>query len=316
MPVTRPTAEIELAIADAINVEKAVADRSNSKLVYVNLCAQELLHRSDNMDSSTALESEPKPDPETVKGDDIPTSADVDVDVDEALRNAGLLSDSPPASPNQYETDDTKEQDGPDNVFEIDPQPELDIYGDFEYDLEDDDFIGANPIKTTKPQQDDTKIKMVFSTLDFDKSDSAWRLEDHEAPVVMKNANEHNKKEKSSLLEGGEIGNLDECEDIYGPDKEPLINKYPDLKLPDLITENNVAEVKDDQGSNLAAKACALPNGNCSENLTDLSSKSVERLEKEKKPHADKKQQSDKRSSVFKKVSDAFVQRNIPFVTK
>ncbi|PWA41340.1 zinc finger, RING/FYVE/PHD-type, ElonginA binding-protein 1 [Artemisia annua] len=309
MPVTRPTAEIELAIADAINVEKAVADRSNSKLVYVNLCAQELLHRSDNRDSSTAPESEPKPDPETVKGDDIPTSADIDVD--EALRNAGLLSDSPPASPNQYETDDSKEQDGPDNVFEIDPQPELDIYGDFEYDLEDDDFIGANPIKTTKPQQDDTKIKMVFSTLDFDKSDSAWRLEDHEAPVVMENANEHNKKEKSSLLEGGENENLDECEDIYGPDKEPLINKYPDLKLPDLITENNVAEVKDDQGSNLAAKACALPNGNCSENLTDLSSKSVERLEKkEKKPHADKKQQSDKRSSVFKKV-EAYIKEHI-----
>nr|GEV38919.1 TNF receptor-associated factor [Tanacetum cinerariifolium] len=309
MPVTRPTAEIELAVADAINVEKAVADRSNSKLVYVNLCAQELLHRSDNMDCSTAPESEPKPDPETVTSDDIPTSADVDVD--EALRNAGLLSDSPPASPNQYETDDTKEQDGPDNVFEIDPQPELDIYGDFEYDLEDDDFIGANPIKTTKPQQDDTKIKMVFSTLDFDKSDSAWRFEDHEAPVVVENANEDNKKEKSSLLEEGEDENLDECEDIYGPDKEPLINKYPDLKLPDLITENNVAEVKDDQGSNLAAKACAIPNGNCSENLTDMSNKSLEKVEKkEKKPYADKKQQSDKRSSVFKKV-EAYIKEHI-----
>ncbi|GKD28986.1 hypothetical protein Tco_1239764, partial [Tanacetum coccineum] len=420
MPVTRPTAEIELAVADAINVEKAVADRSNSKLVYVNLCAQELLHRSDNMDCSTAPESEPKPDP-TVTGDDIPTNADVD----EALRNAGLLSDTPPASPNQYETDDTKEQDGPDNVFEIDPQPELDIYGDFEYDLEDDDFIGANPIKTTKPQQDDTKIKMVFSTLDFDKSDSAWRFEDHKAPVVVENANEDNKKEKSSLLEGGEDENLDECEDIYGPDKEPLINKYPDLKLPDLITENNVAEVKDDQGSNLAAKACTIPNGNypqpelviygdfeydledddfidsawrfedhkapvvvenanednkkeksslleggedenldecediygpdkeplinkypdlklpdlitennvaevkddqgsnlaakactipngnCSENLTDLSNKSLEKVEKkEKKPYTDKKQQSDKRSSVFKKV-EAYIKEHI-----
>nr|GEW18925.1 hypothetical protein [Tanacetum cinerariifolium] len=235
---------------------------------------QDLLHQSNNMDCSTAPESEPKVDPETVTGDDIPTSADVDVD--EALRNAGLLSDSPPASPNQYETDDTKD----------------------------------HKMESRQDRPDQIMLQQIWSTLDFDKSDSAWRCEDHEAPVVVENANEDNNKEKSSLLEGGEDENLDECKDIYGPDKEPLINKYPHLKLPDLITKNNVAEVKNDQGSNLAAKACAIPNGNCSENLTDLSNKSLEKVEKKKKPYADKKQQSDKRSSVFKKV-EAYIKEHI-----
>lgn len=316
MPVTRPTAEIELAVADAINVEKAVADKSNSKLVYINLCSQELLHRSDNMDSTTDPNSEPTANPNSDPTanpnseptavlnnvtDYLPTSADIDVDVDEALRNAGLLSDSPPDSP---------KEDGPDNVFEIDCQPELDIYGDFEYDLEDEnDFIGANAIKTSKVQQEDTKIKMVFSTLDFNKSDSDWRFEDHEAPVVVENANED---KKSSLTEGGEDEILGECEELYGPDKEPLISKYPEIKPPDLITENNVAQVQNEQGS--------IPNGNRSEKLAvsdivnhsscgiDLPKKPLETEErKEKKSHTDKKKQPDNRSSVFKKVSDSFV---------
>lgn len=35
-------------------------------------------------------------------------------------------------------------------MFEIDSQPKLDIYGDFEYNLEDDDFVGANVVKTSE----------------------------------------------------------------------------------------------------------------------------------------------------------------------
>ncbi|KAI3716792.1 hypothetical protein L1987_67941 [Smallanthus sonchifolius] len=302
MPVTRPTAEIELAVADAINVEKAVADKSNSKLVYVNLCSQELLHRSDTTDSTTVPDSEPNTDPKTATNDDHPSGADVDVD--EALRNAGLLSDSPPNSPHQHETEDAKEEDGPDNVFEIVSQPELDIYGDFEYDMEDDDFIGTSAITTSKVQQDDTKIKMVFSTLDFDKSNSGWCLEDHEAPAVVENANEDNTKEKSSLLKGGEDEILGECEELYGPDKEPLINKYPEIKLPDLVTENNNAEVKGEQESNLASKACDKPNENGSE------IKPLDRVETKEKSHVEKKPVSDKRSSVFKKV-EAYIKEHI-----
>ncbi|KAJ0940338.1 putative chromatin regulator PHD family [Helianthus annuus] len=299
MPVTHPTAEIELAVADAINVEKAVADRSNSKLVYVNLCSQELLRRSDTVDStgpeSTGPESEPNTDPKTATNDDHPTSADVDVDVDvdvdEALRNAGLVSDN--------ETDDTHEEDGPDNVFEMVSQPELDIYGDFEYDLEDDDFISTNAVTVTssKVQQEDTKIKMVFSTLDFDKSSNDWRLEDHEA---VENVKDDNTKEKSLLNEGGE----DECEELYGPDKEPLVKKYPEIKLPDFVTENNNPEVKGEQESNVESKACDLPNGNRSE------IKPRDTKEMKEKSDVDKKQQSDKRSSVFKKV-EAYIKEHI-----
>ncbi|KAL8256101.1 hypothetical protein R6Q59_031168 [Mikania micrantha] len=302
MPVTRPTAEIELAVADAINVEKAVSDRSNSKLVYVNLCSQELLHRSDTMNSTTGPDLEPNTDQKTTTNDDLAACADVDVD--EALRKAGLLSNSPPDSPHQQETEDTKVGDGHDNVFEIVSQPEFDIYGDFEYDIEDDDFVGTSAITTSKVKQDDAKIKMVFSTLDFDKSDSDWLLEDHEAPVVVKNANEDTTKEKGSLLEGGEDEILGECEELYGPDKEPLINKYPEIKLPELVTENNIVGVKGEQESNLASKACDNPIGNGSE------TKPIDRVETKEESHSNKKPLSDKRSNVFKKV-EAYIKEHI-----
>ncbi|CAH1451567.1 unnamed protein product [Lactuca virosa] len=293
MPITtRPTAEIELAVADAINIEKSVADRSNSKLVYVNLCSQELLHRSDNNN----IDSEPKPtsviadNSETTTTTTTTTSADVDADVDvnEALRNAGLLSDSPPGSPPVCEK--MEEDDGPDNVFEIDDEQELDIYGDFEYDLEEENFIGvSDAIKkaSKKLQDDDTKIKMVFSTLDSKRSDSGWRFEDHEEapPVIMENTNE----DKTN----GEEDEVDECEELYGPDKEPLINKYPEIKPLDFVTENIVSQV------NIEAKA------------SDATNKPVEIVEaKDKKSHPDKKQQSEKHSSVFKKV-EAYIKEHI-----
>jgi hypothetical protein len=40
LDVIRRCAATELAIADAVNVEKYIYERSNSKLVYVNLCSQ------------------------------------------------------------------------------------------------------------------------------------------------------------------------------------------------------------------------------------------------------------------------------------
>nr|XP_043613426.1 uncharacterized protein At4g10930 [Erigeron canadensis] len=321
MPVSRPTGEIELAVADAINVEKAVADKSNSKLVYVNLCSQELLHRSDNVDSSITPDSESKLEPKAVT-DDLPTSADFDVD--EALRKAGLLSDSPPSSPQQYEADNVKEEDGPANVFEIDSQPELDIYGDFEYDLEDDDaFISTSAIKASKVQQEDTKIKLVFSTLDSDRSDSVWRFEDHEAPVVVTDDNLKVKSTcRSSIVDGAEDEVLGDCEELYGPDKEPLISKYPEIKLPDLVPENTVTEVKDEQGSNLGISVVNQSSGGedlpkklleaveGKDSQKDLPKISQETVEEKKKSDTDKKRQPDKRSSVFKKV-EAYIKEHI-----
>lgn len=279
-PVTPPTAEIELAIADAINIEKSVADKSNSKLVYTNLISQELLHRSDNPDS------EPKSPPVTLDNSATTTTADVDadmdIDVNEALRNAGLLSDSPPNSP-LHKTNNTKEEEeeenGVDNVFEkIDEQQELDIYGDFEYDLEDENFV-TTAVKTQKVLEGDTKIKMVFSTLD-------WRFEDNEAKVTVENGNEdgNNNDDNDNKEEG-----VDECEELYGPDKEPLIEKYPEIKPIDLVPEKIVEE-----------------------NVIKSPKKVLETVEmKEKKTTSDnKKQESEKRSSVFKKV-EAYIKEHI-----
>ncbi|KAL4592742.1 hypothetical protein LXL04_005746 [Taraxacum kok-saghyz] len=269
MPIssTHPSAEIELAVADAINVEKSVADKSNSKLVYINLCSQELSSlKSDTITHSEPLpdKSEPPPPP--------PTTTSADVDVNEALKNTGLLSDSD----SDHETD---------NVLEMDSHSQedvdIDIYGDFEYDLEED--IGVNSIKTFENNKvkEDTKIKMVFSTSD-------WRFEE----------NEDDEKEK-------EKEKVDELEELYGPDKEPIMIKYPEIKPIDLVPENNiVAEVS---------------NGSCSENIvvtdggTDLPKKTVQKKveTKEKKTQSDdKKQQSEKHTSVFKKV-EAYIKEHI-----
>ncbi|KAL6615950.1 hypothetical protein ACP70R_038220 [Stipagrostis hirtigluma subsp. patula] len=59
LDVIRRCADTELAIADAVNVEKDIYERSNSKLVYVNLCSQATRQpakaKSDN-DTSTLTE--------------------------------------------------------------------------------------------------------------------------------------------------------------------------------------------------------------------------------------------------------------------
>lgn len=48
IPILRKIAETELAVADAINIEKEIADKSNSKLVYMKLCSKLLLCRSNS----------------------------------------------------------------------------------------------------------------------------------------------------------------------------------------------------------------------------------------------------------------------------
>ena len=82
--------------------------------------------------------------------------------VEEALKNVGLLSDSPSNSPyhQMEETNDENEisrsrtggeEHEPDYVCDMDSRSEkLDIYGDFERDLEDEDFIGASVLKRSE----------------------------------------------------------------------------------------------------------------------------------------------------------------------
>ncbi|GFY94323.1 hypothetical protein Acr_09g0007690 [Actinidia rufa] len=148
-----------LAVADAVNIEKEIADRSNSKVVYVNLMFQELLHTDQTTPS--------------------------------------LLSDSPPNSPfhQMEETNDDNELSRsrtggeelePDNVFEMDSRlEELDIYGDFEYDLEDEYFIGASALKRFQLQVEESKIKVVFSTIKTNRSNKILDLEDQEKTTVV-----------------------------------------------------------------------------------------------------------------------------------
>ncbi|EPS66656.1 hypothetical protein M569_08121, partial [Genlisea aurea] len=91
------TAETELAIADAVNIEKQVAEKSSSKLVYLNLCSQELSRRSDDanhvrVEGSNLCSSSKHPAGEEEEETD---ERSLGIDVDEALIKAGLITDSP-----------------------------------------------------------------------------------------------------------------------------------------------------------------------------------------------------------------------------
>ncbi|KAI4326810.1 hypothetical protein L6164_019341 [Bauhinia variegata] len=255
LPVIRRTADTELAVADAINIEKEVADKSNSKLVYLNLCSQEILHRTNNRKSHESNDANPSITSAvlTVRSEENAYENSTDPAVEEALKNAGLLSDSPPNSPHEKRELCNNEDDlpGPDNIFELDSHPELDIYGDFEYDLEDEDYIGASVAKNKNSQQDDcgSKMKLVFSTMNLKKSDAAFDCvnnERSENKEVSCNAscspNSHGDashgnctigaevdKASDTLLSEGAVEPFDaEFEELYGPDKEPLAKKFPD----------------------------------------------------------------------------------------
>ncbi|KAG5563476.1 hypothetical protein RHGRI_006039 [Rhododendron griersonianum] len=251
LPIIRRTADTEFAVADAVNIEKEVADRSNSKLVYVNLMSQEILHQLDIIKPNRATESDPSPTSAVPTDKSEQTTNDVSDGpmVEEALKNAGLLSDSPPNSPYHQmgEANDEYDLSGkigedpePGNVFEMDSHPDLDIYGDFEYDLEDEDFIGASAIKASKVEQEESKIKVVFSTLNSNISNNADGIEDHEGTndvgVEVKDGDCIN---QDPLTDGGgEEPSLAECEELYGPDKEPLTKRFPESALIKKPSEN------------------------------------------------------------------------------
>ncbi|KAL1364105.1 hypothetical protein HN51_012270 [Arachis hypogaea] len=255
LPVIRRTADTELAVADAINIEKEVADRSSSKLVYLNLCSQELRHRANNTKSDVAEDTNPPESPAKLP-DQLEHNAD-DCSTDpavEALKNAGLLSDSPPSSPHDNrEIGNENDTSGPDNILELDSHPELDIYGDFEYDLEDEDYIGVSKVLNPKPEESDSKVKLVFSTMNS-KSDTAVDDTDCKGSLnseVLRDASgsttSHIETVPRDSATDAEIGRPSasvsselcesavepadsEFEELYGPDKEPLIKKFPDAE--------------------------------------------------------------------------------------
>jgi hypothetical protein len=388
LPVIRRTAETELAVADAINIEKEVADRSNSKLVYQNLCSQELLHRSDNIKSSRVTESNTSPLSEVpIDGSEQATNElSTDPVILEALRNAGLVSDSPPNSPQpeMQVLDDvpSEREEGPDNVFDMDSHPELDIYGDFEYDLEDEDFFGASSTKVSKlpPEEGASKMKVVFATLNPERLNDGLNSNNHEksgdveapedstlpqnhsdagirvnveAPKDSTLPQNHSdagirvnlEAPKDSALpqnhsdagirsttmesetddscvpqeplinEDSEEPSIAECEELYGPDKEPLIKKFPEVASRKLcgqvdavsLAENKVVKasevgsVSNTENMLVATVDHNSPGGKHSPNQFQTG-ENVD--SKEKKSSFETSKQSDSVNHVVKKVVD------------
>ncbi|KAG8382120.1 hypothetical protein BUALT_Bualt05G0043500 [Buddleja alternifolia] len=318
-------AETELAVADAVNIEKEVADRSNSKLVYVNLCSQELLRRSYDLKSDKAKEANPSSTTESVsdgESEEANTNS-LDLEVDEALKKAGLMSDSPPSSPD-HPTEEINNKGEPDNVFEVDSHPEIDIYGDFEYNLEDDDFIGASAVNISKLQPEESKIKMVFSSLQPEKPN---RLVEAEALDGLSGPLESRDKTiggestvdrgiEESLVQNSSVDNdeepsVDECEELYGPDKEPLIVKYPEIVS---ITRCDQAVNHESHGEN-GEKGSEQPSEGHVQNLDGSkqspsdSKKGENPIKKEKTTKSDAKQ-SEHNSNVMKKV-EAYIKEHV-----
>ncbi|KAE8736163.1 UPF0481 protein [Hibiscus syriacus] len=115
--VRHPLGITELAVADAVCVGAKESDTSSPSEISVN--------RQDQGSEACST----------------------DAVVVKALRNAGLLPD---------EVDDSSAkimEEKPDIVFEMDSHLEEDIYGDFEYDLEDEDYIGVTAEKALKMQR-------------------------------------------------------------------------------------------------------------------------------------------------------------------
>ncbi|KAK9145533.1 hypothetical protein Sjap_005436 [Stephania japonica] len=273
VPVIRRTADTELAVADATNIEKGIADKSNSKLVYVNLCSQVVSQNASKCkQSGDAKSSHYAPASSSAAQE-----PHLDAPGEEALRMAGLV-DSPPSSPchkaNGTNDDDEPSSiasggEGPDNVFDMDNHPELDIYGDFEYDL-DDECVDTGVLRLSKsqPEETDNKMKVVFSTLNATKVNSEpIESKDHEVLQIIESptkpfsdtALEVRTNASSPAAEPleGETGepSLAECEELYGPDKEPLAVRFPD-KIPgdtDLLAERVPSAENGACGENAAA---------------------------------------------------------------
>ncbi|XVF53097.1 hypothetical protein PTKIN_Ptkin05aG0072300 [Pterospermum kingtungense] len=371
LPVIRRTAETELAVADAINIEREVADRSNSKVVYLNLCSQEILHRSDDSKPVRAKESEnPPPSEISIDRQDQGSGAcSTDPVVVEALRNAGLLSDSPPSSPHHEtevpsEVNDATEkirEEEPDNVFEMDSHLEEDIYGDFEYDLEDEDYIGVSTEKApmvVQPEEGLSKMKVVFSTVSMErsKSNNLADSEDHEklgnvvvpdgsscfpentnVPVIKCSTVDDGTDKSCAVLESlhdeeCEELSVAECEELYGPEKEPLINKFSEAsqKIYGLVDAKIPAE---NTGTGDNEKHALQHMVNTSEpgiqskegnKVTDIlghgssgGESSADQIQmgdnvnkKEKKPNMETEKQSDGANPISKKV-EAYIKEHI-----
>ncbi|XP_074317597.1 uncharacterized protein At4g10930 [Silene latifolia] len=319
LPSICRTAATELAVADAVNIEKQAADKSISKVVYLNLCSQEI-RRHTNL--STPLECTPSSPSPVATEEKHSVAPSLGSETEAALRAAGLLSDSPPSSPlqtanglNGCDSPVGKEEET--DIFEMDSHPDLDIYGDFEYDLDEEDYIGATAITSSKPQAEEgeSKVKVVFSTLTRSKPEfEAQNLVSSTSLLGCPNdadgESSHMEGTKDSLplvgdtpVDGeGEELSVVECEELYGPEKEPLIKELPILVSADNSTSQSANDIDIKNPDNNHPNVVV-------EGQSPSTCQAVENTHKEKSgdPKVDKKSQSD---SVIKKV-EAYVKEHI-----
>ncbi|KAG7557381.1 Zinc finger RING-type [Arabidopsis suecica] len=247
----RRSAATELAVADAINIEKAIADKSSSKVVYMNLCSQEILHHSESKTMDNAVEPNSSSQMAVNESERISGKDSDDPAVLQALRAAGL-ADSPPNSPTRStevppekvdsSLDKTREA-GPYNVLDMDSVPDTDIFGDFEYELDEEDYIGATvatKASVTQPDESLTKVKVVLSTVQPGKSLNQSEVVGDEETTENQKETTNGKEDGKSFVPmepvpeaegegegegGGEILSVAECEELYGPGTEKLVEK-------------------------------------------------------------------------------------------
>ncbi|GMH09325.1 hypothetical protein Nepgr_011166 [Nepenthes gracilis] len=328
------TAATELAIADAINIEKMVADKSKSKVVYLNLCSQELRHHLNSNDYYKTAKSNPSSPlmAPSEGGEPSMAAPSYDPEAEAALRAAGLLSDSPPTSPSHREEDPNHDADRlsepreirPDNVFELGSHPELDIYGDFVYNLEDEDYIGGAAVDVSKLQaaEVETKMKLVFSTPNMETPFPTFGVEDCDAARtdILASSSCRCENDKSGTLpsglivdEGDEEPSLSECKEIYGPDKEPIIKSLAEVPT-DVNNHGSVEEIKSPalDGKNVAAKKSDtdVNGGACGGDNSPCHSQTGENIHDEKPPGTNVNKRDDNADSIVKKV-EAYIKEHI-----
>ncbi|XP_068644257.1 uncharacterized protein At4g10930 [Aristolochia californica] len=333
LPVIRRTAETELAVADAVNIEKDICERSGSKLVYVNLCSQMLSQRKDN--------SQLKREERMAKEEE---SSDCDgtcENAEEALKLAGLVSDSPPSSPKMIK--DTKQKDDQsehskeedfDNLFDLDSHPELDIYGDFEYDLEGeymDSSISTSASLASQSLQEGSNLRMkvILSSFNCERTtvgDTLAHAPENDKLGSKVDSLSQGKEEARSILEvkstsshcTGEIEgdfSLEEYEELYGPDKVPLVDQ---LCCDKILPAENILLSRNDRSDFEGEKceeSCVVGGGRHVEHEPATGESSpfpslTIKEEPSKDGNSNSDKQTDLRCSVSKKV-EAFVKGHI-----
>lgn len=140
--------ECKAAILTAVSKENSIYDRANTKGVYLNLCVQ-ALSLSSIVEKEASVTTEVTN--EAAETSPIEAAALVqneDSAVIMALKATGLISDSPPGSPHNEDAQNNSYGNG--SIFDHHNDPSLDIYGDFESNL---DSIEATEVDPSSDQK-------------------------------------------------------------------------------------------------------------------------------------------------------------------